>query len=246
MRQLQGGHGLELQRQACIARIRSVVGASRVGARLDEPLVLEDGIAIGHTGDVIANSPMKAACFDAFACLFTQLVGVCEIELEKGFEHSGCAKVWLVDYRVEIEIAKQVITQLEVEHALLGTVGNKGPGPCAGVIGAFDAGGADELSRGFNHVTHGGIDETSDNEVTSAFVGEIAVIAFDHCGCAPPQCDVLQQMRFVKQTRIQAIVKVVTVISDFVGKICDLCLERTAPCCEPAALDRVIVACVVF
>lgn len=56
----------------------------------------------------------------------------------------------------------------------------------------------------------------------------------------------LEQLRFVEQTRVQTIVEVVTVISDFVGEICDLCFERTASGCESAALDGMIVTCVVF
>lgn len=105
----------------------------------DKPLALEDGVAIGHAGHVITNSPMKAACLDAFARLLTQFGRVREVELEKGFEHLGCAKVWLANHRIEIEIAKQVIAQFEIERALLRAVRNQGPRPCAGVVGAFDS-----------------------------------------------------------------------------------------------------------
>ena len=66
--------------------------------------MFEDGVAVGHAGEVIADGAGPALLFGAFAGEFADFVWMIEVLAEEVLEHAHRATIGVVDFRVKIEV----------------------------------------------------------------------------------------------------------------------------------------------
>src|SRR5882672_6243950 len=86
-----------------------------------EPLMFEDGVAIGHSGQVITYGA-RATCFaGAFAGLLANFPRLLQVEPEKLFQHAHRAQIGLMYDRIEIKIFVEKSPQLCIQFVTLRT-----------------------------------------------------------------------------------------------------------------------------
>ena len=77
---------------------------------------------------------------------------------------------------IEIQIFVQIFAQLEIGFAALGTVLDERVFLQSHLVYAQHTGFVDERTAGFHDVVHLTVDETADDEVAAAFIGQFAVL----------------------------------------------------------------------
>ena len=144
--------------------------------------MFEDGVAVGHAGEVVADGAEPAGPTGALLAGDANFPGMFQVIGEKVAQHGAGAVVWLKDDGAGIEILQKVGAEFEVQTAAAKAVLDQGMGLKADVVGGLDAGGEDGGFGGLDDVAHLAVNEAADDEVAAGFVGEAGVFGQDGAG----------------------------------------------------------------
>src|SRR3954467_3618181 len=101
-------------------RLKSL--AVRLGGSAENALVLLDGVAVGHPGQVITNHSWPAVGPGALSREFAECFLVFEKIAEHGLEHKGGTLVRFVDDGMEVEVFVKILAQFQIQLSALGAV----------------------------------------------------------------------------------------------------------------------------
>ena len=119
---------------------------------------------------------------------------------------------------------------------------HKGFGPASNIVHRSGAGIQNALFGRLDHIAHLAVDQAANDEVAAALLGQFATLLFHRARGLVPEAHLAGQLLLGEQAGVESVVKVVAVVSDFVGEVRDLRFERGGFGLKPLALSGMIVA----
>ena len=200
----------------------------------------------GHSGDVIADGSLESLIGDSRLGLERQVAGRFLVEAEEFFEGLYGLACGLVNFGVVVEVFEEVVFELLFGGLELRGIVGEGLGMKADVIGGLGLG-LSELGLGCGDDIFGlAVDNGADDEVAAIFglgFGKgVANLVVGLC----PYFQVLGELDFGEETRLNAVIKVMAVIGDFIGEVGDLSLKAGIGKVELAVGRRRVAGGVMF
>jgi len=170
------------EREVCVG----MLWARGLREPFEQTLMLKDGIAIGHSCEVVADGAMHTLLRHAAPCLGTNLVWVMEEEIEQLGEHADGFEVGLVNFGIVVEVFVEVAAEFLVLLFARRAVTHEPRAVLTHILNRRNLEPLEPFLCGTDDVLDLIIDEASDDEVATTFVGEFAVLASDiACGIFP-------------------------------------------------------------
>lgn len=181
-------------------------------------------VAVGHAGEIIAHGTLESLAGEAADCAAPQEGGIADVEIEDIAQHAAGAAIHDGDAGIVVEIRVEELAELAIRGAELRAVADERAALAADVGGALHAAGCDGLGAVGDDVLDLAVDNAPDDVAVEFRAGETGEIVTDFLVAVTPDIEVIELARF-DEAGIEAVVKVVGVVGDFVGQIGDLGLE---------------------
>jgi hypothetical protein len=97
-----------------------------------------------------------------------------DVEMVKVFQHSNCAGIWFMDFRIKVKIRVEIFSQLRIHRASFGTVLNERLGLPPHVVGRFHSCDTNSFLGCIDDVLDLPVDDAADDEIAAALVRQFA------------------------------------------------------------------------
>ena len=144
--------------------------------------MLQDGVAVGHAGEVVADGAKPAGAAGALLGGSADFAGMFQVIAEQVAQHDARPVVRLEDFGVGIEIVQEVGANSRFNRRRRGLCSTRGRGWRRTSSAVLDAGGENGGFAGLHHVAHLAVNEAADDEVAAGFVGQTGCSALDGAG----------------------------------------------------------------
>jgi hypothetical protein len=181
---------------------------------------------IRHAGHVITHRAVQSDDLNANSRAARHLCGMGQVEIEDFPEHADSPSIRLIDRRIVVKIAVKVFSQLQVGPTAFDTVADQRPTMGTHLVHGSDPGRGNVVKGGLDHIGHLLIDDLSDRVIAAAFRRQDPEPPLHLPGSARPHLHLRLQLLLIQQSGIKAVIKVMTVVGNFVGKIGDLGFQR--------------------
>lgn len=200
----------------------------------------------GHSGNMIADGALESLGEDLGLGLRWQIVRGFLVEAEEFFEGLDGLACGLMDFGVVVEVFEEVVFELLFGGLELGRIVGEGVGMKADVIGGLRLG-LGEVDLGCVDDVFGlAVDDGADDKVAARFGLGIGEGVADLGVGLGPDFKVLGELGFGEKAGLDAVVKIVAVVGDFISEVGDLGFEAGVGKVELAIWGRRVAGGVMF